>query len=246
MIDSLRHFPEVWLCDFEFRAPDGERPEPVCMVAQGVAHGPHDSRMGGSAGQHEPAALLGWGRFSFRGLLCISRVGLLPGVGLADAGPRAGPVLRVPQRDQRRGHGGRQRAVGRVGPLRVAGNRRGRESRYAGVGPTPRAAHRSRTGRPVGLLRNRRGCTRQAVAGHAAQDRLAPRSSQGPLHGRGCVDGMERGSNRRGPPRRATAELGRPERPAGPADRRGLWGVRSGRPGNQPRLDLRGYAVRPG
>lgn len=34
MIDPLRHYREVWLCDFEFRAADGERPEPVCMVAR--------------------------------------------------------------------------------------------------------------------------------------------------------------------------------------------------------------------
>jgi hypothetical protein len=33
-MNVLRHFPEVWLCDFEFREPDGERPEPVCMVAR--------------------------------------------------------------------------------------------------------------------------------------------------------------------------------------------------------------------
>ena len=34
MIDPLRHYREVWLTDFEFRAPNGERPEPVCMVAR--------------------------------------------------------------------------------------------------------------------------------------------------------------------------------------------------------------------
>jgi hypothetical protein len=34
MIDVLGHYREVWFCDFEFRAPEGERPEPVCMVAR--------------------------------------------------------------------------------------------------------------------------------------------------------------------------------------------------------------------
>lgn len=29
----LDNFEEIWLVDFEFRAPEGERPEPVCMVA---------------------------------------------------------------------------------------------------------------------------------------------------------------------------------------------------------------------
>ena len=37
-------------------------------------------------------------RFAFRGLLCLGRVGLLPGAGLADAGADPRPVLRVPQR----------------------------------------------------------------------------------------------------------------------------------------------------
>ena len=26
-------FREIWLVDFEFRSPPGERPEPVCLVA---------------------------------------------------------------------------------------------------------------------------------------------------------------------------------------------------------------------
>jgi hypothetical protein len=30
----LSDYHEVWLCDFEFHAPDGERPEPLCMVAR--------------------------------------------------------------------------------------------------------------------------------------------------------------------------------------------------------------------
>src|SRR5262245_43233955 len=31
---GLASFREVWLCDFEFTAPPGERPTPVCMVAR--------------------------------------------------------------------------------------------------------------------------------------------------------------------------------------------------------------------
>jgi DNA polymerase I len=34
MTGALDHFREVWLCDFEFRAADGEQPEPLCMVAR--------------------------------------------------------------------------------------------------------------------------------------------------------------------------------------------------------------------
>ncbi len=32
-------YREVWAMDFEFRAPDGERPEPVCMVARELRGG---------------------------------------------------------------------------------------------------------------------------------------------------------------------------------------------------------------
>lgn len=31
---TLDDFREIWLCDFEFRQPDGDRPLPVCMVAR--------------------------------------------------------------------------------------------------------------------------------------------------------------------------------------------------------------------
>jgi hypothetical protein len=30
----LDRYKEVWFIDFEFHAPPGERPEPLCMVAQ--------------------------------------------------------------------------------------------------------------------------------------------------------------------------------------------------------------------
>lgn len=33
-MDSLDRFEEVWLLDFEFRAPDGQRPAPLCVVAR--------------------------------------------------------------------------------------------------------------------------------------------------------------------------------------------------------------------
>jgi hypothetical protein len=33
-MDALAAFREVWLCDFEFSAPTGERPTPLCMVAR--------------------------------------------------------------------------------------------------------------------------------------------------------------------------------------------------------------------
>src|SRR5438093_1376155 len=33
-MDALACFREIWLCDFEFHAPDGERPSPLCLVAR--------------------------------------------------------------------------------------------------------------------------------------------------------------------------------------------------------------------
>jgi DNA polymerase I len=33
MQSELKHFREIWLLDFEFSAPSGERPQPVCLVA---------------------------------------------------------------------------------------------------------------------------------------------------------------------------------------------------------------------
>jgi DNA polymerase I len=38
---SLASLPyrEIWAVDFEFRAPDGERPDPICMVARELRTG---------------------------------------------------------------------------------------------------------------------------------------------------------------------------------------------------------------
>jgi DNA polymerase I len=36
---TLGDFDEVWCVDFEFRAPEGERPDPVCLVAKEVGTG---------------------------------------------------------------------------------------------------------------------------------------------------------------------------------------------------------------
>lgn len=34
MEDPLRHYRQIWLVDFEFSAPPGERPQPLCVVAR--------------------------------------------------------------------------------------------------------------------------------------------------------------------------------------------------------------------
>ena len=36
---ALLAFREVWCVDFEFQAPAGERPQPVCLVARGLHTG---------------------------------------------------------------------------------------------------------------------------------------------------------------------------------------------------------------
>src|SRR5689334_15121036 len=38
MLDRLP-FREIWAADFEFQAPDGERPRPVCLVARELRSG---------------------------------------------------------------------------------------------------------------------------------------------------------------------------------------------------------------
>ncbi len=38
-MNGLRHFHEVWLADFEFSAPDGERPTVACLVAREFSSG---------------------------------------------------------------------------------------------------------------------------------------------------------------------------------------------------------------
>ena len=40
-------FREVWAVDFEFAAPDGERPKPICLVARELKMGRTRSSMGG-------------------------------------------------------------------------------------------------------------------------------------------------------------------------------------------------------
>ena len=75
-------FREVWAVDFEFAAPDGERPKPICLVAR-------ELRMGRLVRQWEdewPAAsLLDRSRLAVRRLLCFRRVRLSLGSELADA-----------------------------------------------------------------------------------------------------------------------------------------------------------------
>jgi len=39
MVPLIRHYREVWVWDFEFHAPDGYRPHPLCVVAREVFSG---------------------------------------------------------------------------------------------------------------------------------------------------------------------------------------------------------------
>ena len=38
-LPGLDHYREVWVVDFEFCSPDGERPVPLCMVARELRTG---------------------------------------------------------------------------------------------------------------------------------------------------------------------------------------------------------------
>ena len=36
---GISHFREIWCADFEFSAPDGELPRPICLVAKELRSG---------------------------------------------------------------------------------------------------------------------------------------------------------------------------------------------------------------
>ena len=99
--------------DFEFRAPDGERPEPVCMVARELRGGRLARAVGGRASGLRRAAVRRRAGRLVRRLLRQRRAGLLPGARLADAGAHPRPVRRVPRRHERQA--GRARGPGLIG-----------------------------------------------------------------------------------------------------------------------------------
>ena len=51
-MDTLRRFyREIWTVDFEFYAPPGERPTPLCLAAHAMSCSPDASILSGSGGQ---------------------------------------------------------------------------------------------------------------------------------------------------------------------------------------------------
>ena len=118
-------FREVWALDFEFTAEPGALPVPVCMVARELQLRPAAAAVAGRAAR---SSALPRGRSgTVRRLLRLRRDRLFPGPGLAGAGPGAGPVRRVPQRDQR-AHPAR-RAVPCSAPWPITASRRSRPTR---------------------------------------------------------------------------------------------------------------------
>src|SRR3954466_13551738 len=97
-------YREPWALDFEFRAPDGERPEPLCLVARELRSGRElrlwrDQLAPGPAPLR--AAVPARPRRAFRRILLRRRARLLPAPRLADAGAHPRPVRRVPGGHQR-------------------------------------------------------------------------------------------------------------------------------------------------
>ena len=76
-MNTLSDYREIWLADFEFRPPDGELPEPLCLVAQENTNRAHDPGLGGRPGRAAGPALPGWPRCVAGGLLCVGRIGVL-------------------------------------------------------------------------------------------------------------------------------------------------------------------------
>ena len=128
---GLDAYREVWLVDFEFSAPPGERPDPVCLVAREFRSGrtlrlwQDDLR-----GRRVPPYPIGPDAL-FVAYLRVGRAGLSPRAGLAPPGPRPGPLRGVPEPDQRPRPAPRDRPLGGVGVARPGRDGGGREGGHA-------------------------------------------------------------------------------------------------------------------
>jgi len=156
-------FQEVVAADFEFVAPPGERPNPVCVVAHELRRGRRFRLWWDQLGRLRP--------YATGPDVCVlrqRRTWLLPRARLADAGTDSRPLCRVSSANEWTKHRGRQQ----LGALAYFG--------LDGIGSIEKEDMRAlvmRGGSLVGgrgrgnprLLRKRCFSARSAVAGHVAQ-----------------------------------------------------------------------------
>ena len=140
MMDALRHYREVWLVDFEFRSPNGERPEPVCMVAREWRAGRTIRVWADQLAEiRQPPFPIGDDSL-FVAYYASAELGCFRALGWPMPARVLDLFCEFRNRTNGQWHRGRQWAIGRAGLLRLGRNRRGREGRYAGVGATARPA----------------------------------------------------------------------------------------------------------
>ena len=97
----LSTFRYVWLVDFEFHQPDGDRPTPICMVAREYRTG-RTLRLwlDELAAMASPPFSTGVDAL-FVAYYASAGAWVLLGIGLVPTGPGAGLIRRVPLRNQR-------------------------------------------------------------------------------------------------------------------------------------------------
>ena len=85
MLTAIRCYREIWCVDFEFRATDGDRPEPLCVVAREFWSGRAGARVALGRSPRRPA-VPDRPRRAVRRVLRKRRVGVPHRVELDDAG----------------------------------------------------------------------------------------------------------------------------------------------------------------
>ena len=187
----------VWCVDFEFRTPDGERPEPLCMVAR-------EWRTGDTlrvwADELEsmfvPPFPVGPTPFSLP-TIASAELGCFQALGW----PMPARVLDLfcEFRNITNGSGtisgnGLLGALARFGLRAIDAAEKGG---HAEPGATVRTVHRSRAAALLAYCETDVDALTRLLPAMLPQIDLPARPSQGPLHGRRCGDGMERRSYRR-------------------------------------------------
>ena len=198
-VDALRHYREVWAVDFEFTAPPGHRPTPLCVVARELRSG----RLGRLWLADGPPAAPPYPTGPDTLFVAYyARPNWVP----------PGPRLAVPARvldlfaefrnlTNGRPVPARQRAARGAGLLRAATawtrpRRRRCGTWRSGAGRTPTPSGTAL----LDYCQTDVDALARLLPGHAPAPRPAPGPAPRPVHGRGRPDGVGRRADRRRTP----------------------------------------------